>query len=112
MWHGGVGQAWKEEVTTYYSFEACTGLMQLVDAKTETVTDSLGIDSIDLKPTLPQSLDTFYDCFHLTPAGSRAVARSVAAAILQRPRQRTAPLSSKTTPNLWSADQPSTLQPT
>jgi hypothetical protein len=111
MWHGGVGQAWKEEVTTYYSFDACTRLMQLVDAKAEMVAESLGIDALDLMPTMPQNLDTFYDCFHLTPAGSLFVARSVAAAILQRPRRRTAsPVTP--VPDRWLADEPSTLQPT
>ena len=33
MWHGGAGQVWREEVTTYYSFDVVSRLMALVDAQ-------------------------------------------------------------------------------
>jgi hypothetical protein len=33
MWHGGVGQAWREEVTTYYSTQVLSRLMALLDAR-------------------------------------------------------------------------------
>ena len=33
MWHGGVGQAWREEVTTYYSIDVMAALMALLDAR-------------------------------------------------------------------------------
>ena len=46
---------------------------------------TLDVEQIDLMPVLDCSLQTYYDCFHLTPAGSRAVAAAVAAAILRQP---------------------------
>jgi hypothetical protein len=36
-------------------------------------------------PLLDRSLTTYYDGFHLTPAGAKAVARAVGAAILRQP---------------------------
>jgi lysophospholipase L1-like esterase len=85
MWHGGVGQAWREEVTEYYSFEASSRAMSLVDARADVVARSLGLDPVDLMPAIEQSLETYYDCFHMTPVGARAVARAVSDAVLQRP---------------------------
>ena len=90
MWHGGVGQVWREEVTTYYSFDVFSKLLSLLDAKAAAVADSLGIEHLDLMPTLERSLVTYYDAFHLTPTGARAVAKSVAAAILRQPLPTTA----------------------
>ena len=85
MWHGGVGQVWREEVTTYYPFEVFSELLSLLDAKAAAVADSLDVEHLDLMPTLERSLVTYYDGFHLTPTGARAVAKSVAAAILRQP---------------------------
>jgi len=85
MWHGGVGQAWREEVTTYYSFEVVSRLMALLDARAARVAKELEVEQLDLMPILERSLDTYYDWLHLSPAGARAVAAAVAAAILRRP---------------------------
>jgi hypothetical protein len=85
MWHGAVGQAWQEEVTVFYSSEIVSRLMTLLDATASRVSDELLVEQLDLMPSLERSLRTYYDFFHLTPAGSRAVATSVAAAMLQQP---------------------------
>ena len=94
MWHGGVGQVWREEVTTYYSFEVVSKLMALVDTKAASTANALGVEQLDLMPLLDRSLATYYDGFHLTPAGARVVATAVAAAVLRQPlpsaRQATA----------------------
>ena len=86
MWHGGVGQAWREEVTTYYSFEVVSGLMALLDARAARVAAELDVEQLDLMPILERSLNTYYDWLHLSPAGARAVAAAVTATILRRPR--------------------------
>jgi hypothetical protein len=83
MWHGGVGQAWREEVTTYYSIDVTARLMALLDARAERVAGALGVEQIDLMPVLEPSLTNYYDYFHLTPAGARSVAAVVAATLLQ-----------------------------
>ena len=85
MWHGGVGQAWREEVTSYYSFEIVSRLMSLLDARASRVAAELDVEQLDLMPQLERSLRTYYDVFHLTPAGARAVAALVTAAMLQPP---------------------------
>jgi hypothetical protein len=87
MWHGGVGQAWHEEITTYYSFQAFTRVMSLLDERVADITAVSGVETLDLTPMLEQSLDTYYDGFHVTPKGARQIAAAVSAAILGlRPR--------------------------
>jgi len=85
MWHGGVGQAWREEVTTYYSFEVVSRLMALLDARAARVAKDLDVEQLDLMPILERSLNTYYDWLHLAPGGARVVAAAVAAAILRQP---------------------------
>jgi lysophospholipase L1-like esterase len=82
FWHGGVGEAWREEVTTYYSIEVTCRLMALIDTRTSQVADQLGVEQLDLMPALERSLNTYYDFFHATPAGAGAVAKAVAAAVV------------------------------
>jgi lysophospholipase L1-like esterase len=82
MWHGAAGQVWREKVGAFYSFEVCSTLMHLLDAHAEVIAAAHDIEQVDLMPWLDRSLTTYYDGFHLTPAGARAVAGSVAAATL------------------------------
>lgn len=91
MWHGGAGQVWCEEVTTYYSFEVVSRLMSVLDAKAAAIAEALDVEQLDLMPILERSLNTYYDGFHATPAGARAVATAVAAAVLRQslPRAQT-----------------------
>jgi lysophospholipase L1-like esterase len=85
MWHGGVGQAWREEVTTYYSVDVTCELMALLDERAERVADELDVEQIDLPSLLEPSLRSYYDFLHLTPAGARAVARAVLATLVREP---------------------------
>jgi lysophospholipase L1-like esterase len=82
MWHGGAGQAWRQEVTTYYSIDVTARLMALLDASAVRVADRLGVDHVDLCAVLEPSLNTYYDYFHLTPSGASAVAAAVAGALV------------------------------
>lgn len=82
MWHGGVGQAWREEVTTYFSLEVLSRLMALLDARAARVAQDLDVEQLDLRPVVEPSLENYYDFFHATPAGARVVATAVAAAIV------------------------------
>jgi lysophospholipase L1-like esterase len=85
MWHGGAGQAWRDEVTAYYSIDVTSKLMAMLDARAERAARELGVDQIDLRAILEPSLSVYYDYFHLTPAGSRAVASAVAAMLAREP---------------------------
>ena len=91
MWHGGVGQAWREEVTTYFSIDVTARLMALLDRRAAQVADDLGVEQIDLCAVLEPSLEIYYDFFHLTPAGAQAVASVVGAAIVRQGRAVTEP---------------------
>jgi len=85
MWHGGAGDVWREEVTTFYSTEVLCRLMALLDRRASRLADELEIEQVDLMPILDRSLTTYYDFFHPTPVGARAVAEAVSAAILRQP---------------------------
>jgi hypothetical protein len=85
MWHGGAGQAWKEEVTTYFSHDVLSRLMAALDACAARVAEEAGVEQLDLRPLLPAGAEHYYDFFHATPAGARIVAGAVAATVLRQP---------------------------
>jgi len=84
MWHGGIGQAWRETVTTFYSCEVLSTLMALLDDTAARAAHELGVEQLDLMPVLEPSAKTYYDFFHATPAGARVIADAVAAAVLRK----------------------------
>lgn len=85
VWHGGVGNPHRDDVTVYYSVEILCWLMALLSERAACVAEELGVEHLDLKPLLDPSLKTYYDFVHFTPAGAAVVANAVAAAILLRP---------------------------
>lgn len=87
MWHGGAGQAWRENVTTYFSFDVVSRLMACVDEKAAAIASELDIEQVDLMPILERSLTTYYDGFHATPEGARVVAGAIADAIQRAPAE-------------------------
>jgi len=87
MWHGGAGQAWRERVTTYYSFDVVSKLMACVDNKAASIAEQMNIEQVDLMPILERSLSTYYDGFHATPNGARVIAAAITAAIQRAPAQ-------------------------
>ena len=87
MWHGGAGQAWREQVTAFYSHEVLMKLMSQLDARASAVARELDVEQLDVRPVLDPSVSTFYDFFHLTPAGCQRVADAVAAAVLRQQRR-------------------------
>jgi len=84
MWHGGAGQAWREEVTAFFSHDVLMKLMSLLDARASAVARELDVEQLDVRPVLDPSVSTYYDFFHLTPAGSLRVADAVANAVLRQ----------------------------
>jgi hypothetical protein len=86
FWHGAAGNPYTAPVTTYYSFDVVSKLVDLVDRRVATVADELGVQQVDLMPLLDPSLATFYDFWHFTPAGAAVVGRAVARAVLEARR--------------------------
>jgi len=83
FWHGGMGKAWKETITTYFSLDVVNQVVHLLDARAARVADSLGVEHRDLRGVIAPSLENYYDYMHYTPAGAAVVARDVAAALLR-----------------------------
>ena len=54
-----------------------------MDDRAVIVSESLGIDHIDLKPHLEMSRATFYDFYHYTPKGALKLGEAVADHLLQ-----------------------------
>jgi hypothetical protein len=98
MWHGGVGQAWREPVTIYYSCEVLSRLMALLDARAARAAHELGVEQVDLMPVLEPSARTYYDFFHATPAGARIISSAIGAAMLSQPRQPAATAAASAAP--------------
>ncbi len=67
----------------YYSHHAVRTLLQSVDRRVARVARVLGIEQVNLMPSLEASLATFYDFLHFTPAGASRVGEIVAAAVLE-----------------------------
>jgi len=85
FWHGGMGKAWKETITVYYSLEIVNHLLGLVDARVAKISTALGVQNLTLRPLLTQGLRHYYDHDHFTAAGAAVVAGAVAAAMLRPP---------------------------
>jgi lysophospholipase L1-like esterase len=82
FWHGGVGRAWKESITVYYSLEVVNRLLELIDSCAARVADAHGVPHIDVRPLLTGGLRHYYDHDHHTAAGAAVIARAVAAAFV------------------------------
>ncbi len=85
FWHGGVGKAWKQTISTFYTSEVLRDLMGRLDARAAAIAEEAGVEQLDLRPVLTPSLENYYDFFHCTPKGAAIVARAVAGAVLRRP---------------------------
>ncbi len=85
LWSGGVGSAFKGDVSAYYTHDVLFELMRRMDARASAIARESGVEQIDFMPLLEMSAATFYDHFHLTPAGAEAVARRVAEQFVRTP---------------------------
>jgi len=93
MWHGGVGQAWKEEVSAFYSHDVLRRLMALLDSRAARVAQELEVEQLDIRDVVEPSLENYYDFFHATPSGARAVASAVAMTVVRLPLPSVADLA-------------------
>lgn len=85
FWHGGVGKAWKQTVTTYFSLDVVNQVVHLLDSRAARVAEELEVEHRNLRSVLAPSLENYYDYMHYTSAGAAVVAREVAAALLGPP---------------------------
>jgi hypothetical protein len=86
FWHGAAGNPYTGIITTYYSYEVVSRLVDLIDRRVAKIAAELGIQQVDLMPLLEPSLATFYDFWHFTPAGGAVIGKAVAKAVLEPPR--------------------------
>jgi len=63
--------------------------MAMVNDRAARAAGDLGVEVVDLMPALEPSLETYYDFFHLTPAGARIVAATIADALTRPARALT-----------------------
>src|SRR5256885_14465835 len=61
FWHGGVGKAWKQTVTTYFSLDVVNQVMHLLDARVARVAEQLGGEYCDLRGGLGARPEKYYD---------------------------------------------------
>jgi lysophospholipase L1-like esterase len=105
FWHGGVGKAWKQTISTFYTSEVLGGLMRQLDARAAAIAAEAGVEQLELRSVLTPSLENFYDFFHCTPAGAAVVARAVADALRRPPASpRRSPVPSAASSAVGAAD--------
>jgi len=85
MWHGGIGQAWQEEITAFYSLDVLSDLMSQLDRRAAAIAQDLDVEQLDLRPVLDGGAHVYYDFFHATPSGARVIAAAVAEVMLREP---------------------------
>ena len=85
MWHGAIGQAWREPVSTFFSHDVLRRLMARVDERASEIARDLDVEQLDMRPHLDPSVDTYYDFFHVTPLGAAQFAAVVAEAVVAGP---------------------------
>jgi len=82
MWNGGVGQAYRESQTVFYSTQVLCALMREVEAITREVAAEERVEHLAMRGIISPDADNFIDHIHLTPAGSVRVGQAIAAAVL------------------------------
>lgn len=82
LWSGGVGNPFREYVSSFYSDEVLFDLMAQLDEQIVVLANELNVPSVNLMPHLEMSARTFIDHFHFTPLGSKAIASKIADALL------------------------------
>ncbi len=78
FWNGGVGKAYSEVVTTYYSPQVINTLMGQIAAIIKEVAAQEEAILIDVRLSLPAEIENYMDQFHLTPKGSEKFAELLA----------------------------------
>lgn len=78
LWNGGQGQAYRDDVRTFYSDAVLERLMAAINERTRRVAQDRGVEVLDPAPALDFGLHHFFDHAHFTPAGAAVVARVVA----------------------------------
>lgn len=83
LWNGANANVFRGvEPTAYYSTRVMYALLDELDACMRRVAERHGARFVDPLPAIPMTAESFYDHFHLTPAGSEALARAVAEAFV------------------------------
>ncbi len=83
LWNGGIGKAYKDEVTVYYSNRVIRALMAELHERARTVSVALGAEFVDVMLGLTGGPPAYIDHFHFTPDGSARVAALVEHQLLQ-----------------------------
>ncbi|MEO8029489.1 MAG: hypothetical protein ABI765_01505 [Gemmatimonadota bacterium] len=83
LWNGGVGKAYKDEVTVYYSNRIIRALMTELHERTRKVSTGLRAEFVDVMSGLTGGPPVYIDHFHFTPDGSARVAALVERQLLQ-----------------------------
>lgn len=85
MWHGAIGQAWREPVSTFFSHDVLRRLMMRIDERASRIARDLDVEQLDMRPHLDPGVDTYYDFFHVTPRGASQFAAAIADAVVAGP---------------------------
>jgi len=81
FWNGGVGKAYKDEISKYYSETVIAQLMRRIYDSTLKVCSKESVTVIDLMGVVEPNVKSFHDQFHFTPSAAKLVGETVASRI-------------------------------
>ena len=77
-WMFGAGKSREETVSDYYAHSVVWDLMRRIDARVVEVAEELGVESVDLRPVLPPTFESWYDEMHPNARGCEQVGQALA----------------------------------
>ncbi len=108
FWNLGLGNPGKEKVERYLSYPTARRLLEQMDRVTVEVAEAEGVEHVNIRPHLENSLEVFYDEFHLTPKGCQQMGAVVAQAIVAGQSEASHPTQANQGPaGLSQGSQPS-----
>lgn len=103
FWCGGVGQAYREPISVFYSSEVLFALFRGIDERCVAVGESVGAPVVDVRGVLEMNARDFFDHVHVTAPGSARIAGAVADAIRAAVARNTPGISAATRPPIRDA---------
>ncbi|HEX8201849.1 MAG TPA: hypothetical protein VF590_15340 [Isosphaeraceae bacterium] len=82
LWSGGVGEAYYDQISIYYSNQVINKLMAQINSRVVQVAGEMGVEQHDLMALIERSAASFIDHFHFTAAACEVIAEAVCAAIV------------------------------
>lgn len=87
FWNGGIGKAYQDELTDYFSSQVISNLMGVIDREAREICARQKIEQLDLMPLITSDVSNYIDQFHFTPKASLEIAEHLRHMIVEQQKQ-------------------------